>query len=55
MNQKYSSIVCHAVGWLVEAGIIRVGKVHSYENIANEITKQITVERRNHIFGNCKY
>ena len=55
LNGKHSSIVYHAVRWLVSLFIMRVGEVYIDKNIADEMTKQLTFEERNHIFGNWKY
>ena len=55
LNRKHSSISYHAVKWSVAEGIMRVEKVHMDENISNTMTNLLIVERRNYLFGNCKY
>ena len=55
LNKKYCSIAYHAVRWSVAADILRVGKVDTEHNLADAMTKRLTAEKRNHLFGNWTY
>jgi hypothetical protein len=55
LNKKHSSIAYHAVRWSVAAGIIRVGKVDTNENLTDAMTKRLTAAKRNYLFGNWTY
>ena len=55
LNKKYCSIAYHAVRWSVAARILRVGKVDTDENLADAMTKRLTVEKRNYLFRNWTY
>jgi hypothetical protein len=55
LNRKHNSIAYHAVRWAVAAGIMRVGKVDTNENISDAMTKRLTVAKRKHLFGNWTY
>ena len=55
LNKKHSSVAYHATRWAVAAGIIRVGKIHSNENLADAFTKRLPVIKREYLFGNWTY
>ena len=55
LNKKHSSVAYHAVRWAVAASIIKVGKVHTDENLADPMTKRLTVTKRDYLFGNWTY
>jgi hypothetical protein len=55
LNRKHNSFAYHAVRWAVAAGIMRVGKVDTNENISDAMTKRLTVAKRKHLFGNWTY
>ena len=55
LNKKHNSIAYHAVRWAVAAGTMMVGKVDTEENIADAMTKRLTVMRRDKLFGNWTY
>jgi hypothetical protein len=55
LNKKHSSVTYHAVRWAVAASIINVGKVHTDENLADPMTKRLTVTKRDYLFGNWTY
>ena len=55
LNKKHSSLAYHATRHAVAAGIIRVAWIESSENLADPLTKQLTVQQRNHLFGNWTY
>ena len=55
LNKKHCSLAYHFTRYSVAAGIIRVGKVDSDENLADAFTKQLTVRKREYLFGNWTY
>ena len=55
LNKKHNSIAYHAVRWGVAAGIIRVGKIAGEYNLADAMTKRLTVQRRSTLFGGWTY
>ena len=55
LNKKHNSIAYHAVRWAVAAGTMIVGKVDTEDNIADAMTKRLTVMRRDKLFGNWTY
>ena len=55
LNKKHASIAYHAVRWSVVAGIIRVGKVHKDDNLADAFTKRLPAIKREYLFGNWTY
>ena len=55
LNKKHASIAYHAIRWAVAAGIVRVGKVDSDENLADAFTKRLPAIKRDYLFGNWTY
>ena len=55
LDKKHASIAYHAVRWAVAAGIIRVGKVHKDDNLADAFTKRLSATKREYLFGNWTY
>ena len=55
LHKKHSSIAYHATRWAVAAKIIRVGKVHTGENLADALTKRLSAAKRDYLFGNWTY
>lgn len=55
LNKKHSSIAYHAVRWAVAAEMVRIGKIHTDENLADAMTKLLTVAKRDYLFGNRTY
>lgn len=55
LNKKHSSIAYHSVRWAVAAGIIRVAWIPTDSNLADALTKRLTVETRNRLFGGWTY
>ena len=55
LNKKHTSIAYHAVRLAVAAGIIRVGKVHKDENLADAFRKRLSAVKRDYLFGNWTY
>ena len=51
LNKKHNAISYHAVRWGVAASIIRVGKIDGDYNLADAMTKRLTVQKRNSLFG----
>ena len=55
LDKKHASVAYHAVRWSVAAGIIRVGKVHKDDNLADALTKRLSANKRDYLFGNWTY
>ena len=55
LNKKHNSIAYHAVRWAVAAKTMIVGKIHTDYNIADAMTKRLTVQRRERLFGDWTY
>ena len=55
MDKKHASVAYHAVRWSVAAGIIRVGKIHKDDNLADALTKRLSANKRDYLFGNWTY
>ena len=55
LNKKHSSVAYHAVRWAVAAGVLRVGKVDTEENLADAMTKILSAAKRDYLFGNWTY
>ena len=55
LNKKHSSLAYHAVRWSAAAGIIRVGWVQTDLNLADAMTKRLTVTKRDFLFGEWTY
>ena len=45
LNKKHSSTVYHSVWYEVAAGLIKIGKVHTGDNISDAMTKIMTSEK----------
>ena len=55
LDKKHVSIAYHAVRWSAAAGIIRVGKVHKDDNLADAFPKRLSANKRDYLFGNWTY
>ena len=55
LHQKHSSVAYYATRWAVAAKIIRVGKVHTGENLVDALTKRLPVIKRDYLIGNWTY
>ena len=44
LNKKHNSIAYHAVRWARAANIIRVGWIEGRDNLADALTKRLTIE-----------
>ena len=55
LNKKHSSIAYHAVRWAVAANVMRVGKIDTEENLTDAMTKILSLQKRNYLFGNWTY
>ena len=55
LHKTHSSVAYHANRWAVAAKIIRVGKVHTGENLADALTKRLSAAKRDYLFGNWTY
>ena len=50
LHKKHNSLAFHAVRWAVSANILRVGKVHTSENLTDPYTKLLSAYERDHRF-----
>ena len=55
LNKKHNAVSYHAVRWGVAAGIIRIGKIDGEYNLADAMTKRLTLQRRSALFGDWTY
>lgn len=55
LKKKHNSLAYHATRQAVAAGSVKVGKIDSKDNIADELAKTLTVMQRNYLFGNWTY
>ena len=55
LNKKHSSIAYHFARWNVAAGVCKVAWVKTGENIADAMTKRLSVTARDYLFGKWTY
>ena len=55
LNKKHSSIAYHFARWNVAAGVCKIAWVLTGENIADAMTKRLSVTARDYLFGKWKY
>jgi hypothetical protein len=55
LNKKHNAIAYHAVRWAVAAGIIQVAWIDTIWNLADAMTKRLTVESRDRLFDEWTY
>ena len=55
LHKKHNSLAYHAVRWSVAAGILRVGWIDTNFNVADALTKRLTVAQRDKLFGDWTY
>ena len=55
LNKKHNALTYHAIRWSVAAGILRVGKIDTKDNIADAFTKRLTHMQRVHLFHQWTY
>ena len=55
LNKKHNAIAYHAVRWAVAAATLVVGKIDGEWNLADAMTKRLTAQRREFLFGNWTY
>ena len=55
LNKKHNSVAYHAVRWAVAASVIRVGKIDTNYNLADAMTKRLTSQKRDALFGDWTY
>ena len=55
LNKKHSSVAYYATIWAVTTRIIRVGKIPEEENLADALTKNLSVEKCDCLCGNWTY
>ena len=55
LNKKHSSIAYHSVRWNVAAGVIQVAWISTHLNLADAMTKRLTADKRETLFGGWTY
>ena len=55
LSKKHVSLAYHATRWHVAVGTITVGKIDTNENLADALTKMLTIAKREYLFGNWTY
>ena len=55
LNKKHSSIAYHSTRWHVAAGVIKVAWINTDDNLADAMTKRLTAEKRERLFGGWTY
>ena len=55
LNKKHNAIAYHAVRWSVAAATIIVGKIDGELNLSDAMTKRLTAQRREFLFGSWTY
>ena len=55
LNKKHCSLAYHAVRWAVAASIVAIGWIPTDLNIADVMTKRLTVYKREQLFGSWTY
>ena len=55
LNKKHTSVAYHMARWSVAAGEISVGWIDGKYNLADAMTKRLSVERRQALFWNWTY
>ena len=55
LNKKHSSIAYHFARWNVAAGVCKVAWVKTGKNIADAMTKRLSVTARDYLFGKWTY
>ena len=55
LNKKHNALAYHATRWAVAAGVIRVGKIDTKDNLADAFTKRLTYMQRTHLFHQWTY
>ena len=55
LNKKHSSIAYHFARWNVAAGVCKIAWIKTGENIADAMTKRLSVTARDYLFGKWTY
>ena len=55
LNKKHSSIAYHSVRWNVAAHVIQVAWINTHLNLADAMTKRLTADKREKLFGDWTY
>jgi hypothetical protein len=55
LNKKHSSIAYHSVRWNVAAGVVKFAWIDGRYNLADAMTKRLSMERRQELFGGWTY
>ena len=55
LNKKHSSLAYHVTRWAVAAKTVLVGWIQSGQNLADAMTKRLSANKRDYLFGNWTY
>ena len=55
LNKKHNALAYHAYRWAVAVGIMRLAWIGTKDNIADAMTKVLSVEDRERLFGRWTY
>lgn len=55
LDKKHNALAYHAVRWAVAAGSVRIGWIDGKFNLADAMTKRLTAQRRDALFGDWTY
>ena len=55
LNKKHSSIAYHFSRWNVAAGVCQIAWVPIGDNIADDMTKRLSKDTRDYLFGQWTY
>ena len=55
LHKEHNSLAYHAACWAVAAQILRIGKIHTQENITEALTKLITEAVHDYLLCNWTY
>ena len=55
LNKKHSSIAYHFSRWNVAAGVCQFGWIPTGDNLADAMTKRLSVTTRDHLFSQWTY
>ena len=54
LNKKHNPLAYHAVRWTVAVAIVRIGWIDGKENLVDAYTTVLSVNGRDHLFGNWR-
>src|SRR5687768_5778573 len=55
LNKKHNLIAYHMLRWATAARIVQIGWISTKDNLADPMTKRLTPENQDYLFGNWTY